>query len=105
MSTDGTRRIQLTLHKPRLALYPSVRPTLVIEGLGHPAQWGLGTWQVASDQTVVVGVYLFNRLWRFGQAEFALEPHHPPSLRYQAPRLPFLRGRLRVHDASTARTG
>jgi hypothetical protein len=89
-----TRRIELTLHKPWLALYPGVKPTLVIAGLGHPAQWGLGTWQVPSEETVVVGVFLFNRMWRFGQAEFALEPDHTPSLVYRAPVLPFLRGRI-----------
>jgi hypothetical protein len=96
-SEKATRRIELALHRPWFALYPPVRPTLVIEGLGQPAQWGLGTWQVDSGETVVVGVYLFNRLWRFGQAEFALQPHDPPSLRYQAPRLPFLPGRLRLY--------
>jgi hypothetical protein len=50
----------------------------------------------------VVGVYLFNRLWRFGEAQFALEPHHLPSLRYEAPRLPFGRGRIRVLTAPSA---
>ena len=104
-STDetATRRIQLTLHKPWFALYARVRPTLVIQGRGQPAQWGIGTWQLPSDQTVVVGVFLFNRLWRFGQAEFALEPAHAPSLVYHAPPLPFLRGRIRLH--TSARTG
>ncbi|MGC5221202.1 hypothetical protein ACPW96_01245 [Micromonospora sp. DT81.3] len=104
-STDGTatRRIQLTLHKPWFALYARVRPTLVIQGRGQPAQWGVGTWQLPSDHTVVVGVFLFNRLWRFGQAEFALQPVHAPSLVYQAPPLPFLRGRIRLRTGP--RTG
>jgi hypothetical protein len=93
---DSTRRIQLSLHKPWYSLYARVKPTLVIEGRGHPAQWGLGTWQVPSDRTVVVGVFLFNRLWRFGQAEFALEPNDTPSLVYRAPSLPFLPGRIRL---------
>ncbi|MGM7698126.1 hypothetical protein [Microbacterium sp. A84] len=91
-----TRRIELTLHKPWFALYAGVRPTLVIEGRGQPVQWGLGTWQVPSDQTVKLGVFLFNRLWRFGQAEFALDPHHAPAIKYRAPMLPFLRGRLGI---------
>jgi hypothetical protein len=89
-----TRRIELTLHKPWFALYARIKPTLVMEGRGQPAQWGVGTWQVASDDSVVVRVYLYNRLWRFGQAEFVLEPHHTPALMYRAPALPFLRGRI-----------
>ena len=99
MSPDGnpTRRIELTLHKPWFALYARIRPTLVMEGRGQPAQWGLGTWQVAADERVVIGVFLFNRLWRFGQAEFALEPHDAPALLYRAPMLPFTRGRLGPH--------
>lgn len=95
---DPTRRIELTLRKPWFAFYAGVRPTLVVEGRGQPVQWGLGTWQVRSDETVVIGVFLFNRVWRFGQAEFSLEPGDPPALVYRAPALPFLRGRLRpVH--------
>ncbi|SIT69193.1 hypothetical protein [Microbacterium sp. RU33B] len=89
-----TRRIELSLHKPWFALYAGIRPTLVIEGRGQPAQWGLGTWQVPADETVVVGVFLFTRLWRFGEADCALEPHDPPALAYRAPALPFLRGRM-----------
>ncbi len=99
-STSGTRRIELTLHKPWFALYALIKPTLVIEGRGQPAQWGLGTWQVASDQPVVIGVFLFNRLWRFGQAEFTLAPDDAPALVYRAPGLPFLRGRIRLGESS-----
>ncbi|MFC9558706.1 hypothetical protein [Agromyces sp. NPDC056965] len=94
--SSPTRRIELTLHKPWFALYGRVRPTLVIGGLGQPAQWGTGTWQLPADETAVIGVYLFNRMWRFGRAEFALEPRHAPALVYRAPALPFLRGRIRV---------
>lgn len=98
MSTDdqATRRIELSLRKPWFALYWGIKPTLVIGGRGQPAQWGVGTWQVPADRTVVVGVFLFNRMWRFGAAEFALEPQHPPALVYRAPALPFLRGRIRT---------
>jgi hypothetical protein len=91
-----TRRVELNLHKPWFALYARIKPTLVMQGRGQPAQWGLGTWQVPSGEPVVVGVYLYNRLWRFGQAEFVLEPHHTAALVYQAPALPFLRGRIRL---------
>lgn len=103
MSPDNraVRRIELTLHKPWFALYARIRPTIVIAGRGQPAQWGIGTWQVPADETAVIGVFLFNRMWRFGEAEFALEPQHPPALIYTAPPLPFLRGRIRkaaTHD-------
>ncbi|GAA1823710.1 hypothetical protein [Agromyces salentinus] len=103
MSGDrATRRIELTLHRPWYALHWGVRPTLVIAERGQPAQWGIGTWQVPADEPVRVGVYLFNRVWRFGQAEFDLEPQHPPALVYRAPALPFLPGRLRTPQAPTA---
>ena len=96
------RRIELTLHKPWFALYGGIRPTLVIAGLGQPAQWGIGTWQVPADEAVSVGVYLFNRMWRFGRAEIALAPSDAPALRYRAPALPFLRGRLRVRTTPSS---
>lgn len=92
---NPTRRIAIALHKPWFALYAGVRPTLVIAGRGQPIQWGLGTWQVPSRQTVAVGVFLFNRLWRFGQAEFDVEPN-VTALIYRAPALPFLRGKIRT---------
>jgi hypothetical protein len=99
LSSDAraARRIELTLHKPWFALYAGIKPTLVIGGRGQPAQWGIGTWQVPAEETVVVGVFLFNRVWRFGRADFALERQHPPALVYRAPALPFLRGRIRVN--------
>lgn len=92
---NPTRRIEITLHKPWFALYFGIRPTLVIAGRGQPIQWGLGTWQVPSDQTVTVGVFLFNRLWRFGQAEIAVDPS-VTGLIYRAPTLPFVRGKIRT---------
>jgi hypothetical protein len=57
---------------------------------------------VPADETVTVGVYLFNRMWRFGRAEIRLAPSDPPALRYRAPALPFLRGRLTVHAAPSS---
>jgi hypothetical protein len=92
----ASRRIELTLHKPWFALYAGIKPTLVIDGRGQPTQWGLGTWQVPADRTVTLGVFLFNRLWRFGQAEFTLEPDDPPAVVYRAPALPFTAGRMRT---------
>ncbi|MBO0981454.1 hypothetical protein [Microbacterium sp. SD291] len=102
MSDDAPapRRIELTLVKPWFALYSGIKPTLVIAGRGQPTQWGLGTWQIPSDHTVTIGVFLFNRLWRFGHAEFALEPDHAPALVYGAPLLPFRRGRIRLDSDS-----
>jgi hypothetical protein len=90
----GTRRIELTMQRPRLALYTGVRPTLVMGGRGQPTQWGDGTWQVPTDQPVIIGVYLYNRLWRFGQAEYILDEES--ALEYRAPMLPFRPGRFRV---------
>lgn len=95
MSADTRpRRIELTLRKPRFALYAGIRPTLVIRGLGQPTQWGHGTWQVPADQDVTLGVYLFNRVWRFGRAEIVLEPGRITAITYRAPALPFGRGRI-----------
>jgi len=82
-------RIHLTLSKPGLGWFP--KPTVVVGGRGHPAQWGEGTWQL--DEGSTVGVYLFNRLWRFGAAELDVQPG-TTALRYRAPVLPFGRGRL-----------
>ena len=51
---------------------------------------------VATQGTTTVGVFLFNRLWRFGEAEIALDETGPSAVTYSAPWLPFLRGRLHV---------
>ena len=98
MTAPGTptRRIRLTLHRPWFALYARIRPTLVIGGRGQPAQWGEGTWQVSADETATIGVFLFNRVWRFGQAEYALAPDDAPALTYRAPALPVGSGRIRL---------
>ncbi|HEX5859885.1 MAG TPA: hypothetical protein VFY91_17390 [Microbacterium sp.] len=93
---DTTRRVELTLHRPWFALYARIKPTVVVAGRGQPAQWGPGTWQVPSDRSVVLGVFLFTRMWRFGQAEFVLEPQDAPSVVYRAPALPFLPGRIGI---------
>ncbi|WP_243227843.1 hypothetical protein [Microbacterium sp. CIAB417] len=92
-STPATRRIELDLRKPRLALY-AVRPTVVIDGRGQPVQWGRGTWQVSATRSERIGVFLFNRVWRFGSAAIDLEPETAGPLVYRAPLLPFGRGRL-----------
>ena len=88
------RRFELTLRKPRFGWVP--KPTVVFDGRGNPAQWGAGTWMVATQGTTTVGVFLFNRLWRFGEAEITLDETGPSAVTYSAPWLPFLRGRLHV---------
>jgi hypothetical protein len=96
MSADASssRRIELTLRKPWLRLYAGIRPTLVIRGHGQPTQWGHGTWQVPTDENVTLGVFLFNRMWRFGEAEIVIGPGRTPAITYRAPVLPFCRGRI-----------
>jgi len=89
-----TRRFELTLRKPWFGWVP--KPTVVLNGRGNPAQWGTGTWMVATRGTTTVGIFLFNRLWRFGEAEITLNETGSSAVTYSAPWLPFLRGRLRV---------
>lgn len=95
----NVRRIELAMRRPRFALYTGIKPTLIIGERGQPTQWGRGTWQVPSDRPVTIGVYLFNRLWRFGQAEATLDPEDAATWEYRAPMLPFLPGRL-THSSS-----
>jgi hypothetical protein len=87
-----SHRLELTLRKPWLGWFP--KPTVVVDGRGQPAQWGTGTWQLHTDAPSVLRVFLFNRLWRFGGAQFALDAEPPAALVYTAPWLPFLPGRL-----------
>jgi hypothetical protein len=87
-----SRRIVLALRKRRIGWYP--KPTVVFGGRGHPAQWGSGTWQVASDEPTTMGVFLYNRMWTFGSASITLDPGGPTRLVYRAPWLPFLPGRI-----------
>ena len=89
-------RLELLLSKPPLGWFP--KPTVVLNGRGHPAQWGSGTWQVEAGDSAVIKVFLFNRMWRFGEAEVDLGSLRPARLVYTAPWLPFLAGRLRVHS-------
>lgn len=85
-------RLELTLRKPRIGWFP--KPTVVFNGRGQPAQWGTGTWQVSADAPTEVTVFLFNRLWKFGQAEITVAPGTAVALRYTAPLLPVGPGRL-----------
>lgn len=80
-TTRPGRRVTLDLRRPALHLIPAVRPTVVVDGLGQPAQWGVGTWLVPDDEAVEITIFLFNRLWRFGAAHAVLQPRrHGPEL-------------------------
>lgn len=85
--------MSLSLRKPWLGWFP--KPTVVINGRGHPAQWGTGTWQISSGEPTTVRVLLFNRLWTYGTAEFVLATEQPAALVYSAPWLPVPAGKLR----------
>ncbi len=98
---SGTRRIELVLARPRASLHVGVRPTVVVGGRGQPAQWGVGTWSLPTDGAVL-GVYLFNRLWRYGAAEIALPPDTTRVV-YRPPRLPVGRGRLTATGVDDSR--
>ena len=58
--------MELRITRPPFTWF--ARPTVTIDGVGHPAQWGIGTWAVPDDGGTVIGVYLYNRAWRFGAA-------------------------------------
>jgi hypothetical protein len=89
---DG--RIELVLVSPLLSVNLGVRPTVVVAGRGQPAQWGSGTWQLPEGDRSV-GVYLFNRAWRYGSATLSVPPGATQVV-YRAPRLPFGSGRIDV---------
>ena len=63
-------------------------------GRGYPAQWGTGTWQVPDVRPTIIKVYLFNRLWTYGRAEFTIDGGVPGALVYRPPLLPFGKGTL-----------
>jgi hypothetical protein len=96
----GDDRFELVLVRPRLSLNPGVRPTVVLIGRGQPAQWGTGTWQ-KPEGDVSVRIYLFNRLWRYGDAAASVQAG-TTRIVYHAPRLPFGRGRIETVGARPA---
>jgi hypothetical protein len=88
------RRVELRIVRPVVTWW--ARPTVTIDGVGHPAQWGVGTWALPADGTARIGVYLFNRVWRFGAASVAVSADDAGSgLEYRAGVLPIGRGELR----------
>ena len=89
-----TRRVTIDLHRPFLAPYFGLRPTIVIEGRAQPSQWGAGTWQLPADRASDVSVFLYRFGVTSGRASVVLKPMDAPALRYRAPWLPFLGGRF-----------
>lgn len=99
MRTEPPHRLELTLRKPLVSW--RTKPTVVIDGRGQPAQWGVGTWQLPDNggragASGVMRVFLFNRLWRFGAAVYIFDETPPAALVYTPPLLPFLPGKLRA---------
>lgn len=91
MSTAAAHRIEVTLRRPWYGALQ--RPTVVFDGRGQPAQWGTGSWQLPAPE-VAFEVFLFNRMWRYGEARTTLRAGEVTSLVYRAPWLPFLPGRI-----------
>ncbi|WP_104086374.1 hypothetical protein [Arthrobacter sp. GMC3] len=85
-------RFQLTLHKPWLGWFP--KPTVVVNGVAQPTQWGTRNWKVPGEGAATVTIFLFNRMWKFGEVTFVAEPGTSSSLVYSAPWLPFLPGKI-----------
>lgn len=90
--SKATHRFELILRKPWLGFFP--KPTVVIDGVAQPTQWGTRNWKVAGD--VEVTVFLYNRMWKFGEASFTVEQGSTRALVYSAPWLPFLPGTVQV---------
>ncbi|WIB27149.1 hypothetical protein [Curtobacterium sp. MCSS17_015] len=91
------RRVELRLRKPWFAW--GARPTVTVDGVGNPAQWGTGTWALPDGRAVEFGVYGINRGWRFGAASVRVEAAAAGAgavLEYRAGLLPFGRGTLVV---------
>jgi hypothetical protein len=87
-----SERLELTLRRPWFGAF--LKPTVVFNGRGQPAQWGTGTWRVSADDQTQVSVFLYNRLWKFGQVDVLVAPGALVPLVYVAPLLPVGRGRL-----------
>ncbi len=98
MAAETTHRLELTLKRPLLRW--RAKPTVVLAGLGQPAQWGVGTWQLPGTMqrvgaSGVLRVFIYNRVWRYGSAVYVFGETPPAALVYTPPLLPFLPGRLR----------
>ena len=87
------RRFELTLRKPWPGWVP--KPTVVVNGTAQPTQWGTRNWKVPGTDSVTVTIFLFNRMWRFGEVEFAVGPGDGQQFTYSAPWLPYGPGKIR----------
>ncbi|WP_343318583.1 hypothetical protein AAFM46_14775 [Arthrobacter sp. TMP15] len=90
--TNTLRRFELTLRKPPLGWFP--KPTVVVDGVAQPTQWGTRNWKISGAKSATVRIYLYNRMWKFGEVNFTVEPNTPAPLVYRAPWLPFLKGKI-----------
>lgn len=90
---NDIRRFELTLRKPWLGWFP--KPTVVINGMAQPTQWGTRNWKVPGEDSAEVNIFLFNRLWKFGEVSFTVQPGVQAPLSYSAPWLPLGPGKLR----------
>lgn len=90
--TNTTRRFEMTLSKPKLGWFPN--PTVVVNGDAQPTLWGTRNWKVPGEDSVQVEIFVFNRLWKFGQACFTVSVDGPQRFAYRAPLLPFGGGKI-----------
>lgn len=88
------RRVGLHLQKPWFAW--GARPTVSVDGVGQPAQWGAGTWVLPDEGSVEFAVFCINRSWRFGAASVRVDAASAAGavLEYRAGALPFGAGSL-----------
>ncbi|MBG6053865.1 hypothetical protein IWX81_000255 [Salinibacterium sp. CAN_S4] len=85
------RRVTIELRRPRLRLHFGIRPTVVVDGITQPTQWGVGTWQVDADRETPMDVFLYIAGVTFGRASTTIGER---GATYRAPRLPFRPGRF-----------
>lgn len=92
-ATNEMLRFELTLHKRWPGWVP--KPTVVINGEAQPTQWGTRNWKVPGTEPVSVTIFLFNRLWKFGEVQFTVVRDEGQRSTYVAPWLPFGPGKIR----------
>jgi hypothetical protein len=90
------RRVELRLHRPWFAW--GARPTVSVDGVGQPAQWGSGTWVLPDEGSVEFAVFCINRRWRFGAASVRVDAARAAGavIEYRAGALPVGAGSLVV---------
>lgn len=91
-NASAPHRFKLTLRKPWLGWFP--KPTVVVNGDAQPTQWGTRNWKVRGEDPASVRIFVYNRLWTYGEVEFVVAPDATAPLVYSAPWLPFLPGKV-----------